>query len=280
VAQTFLSVINSVGRDLSWQGELPGRVLAYGSTHRPKINWTFVGRNILTIVSLINRITCFSQTAGDLEKQMNGLKTTPILLSFLALAIGLAGCVERKSGVQDGTSGSVPAVPTAGVDSDDTQGDVRLASATSDDKLIPLDDLPKTDAGWKKRLSAEAFEVTREKGTEPSDTNKYNKHYKDGIYRCVGCGQRLFDSATKYDSYSGWPAFWKPYNDEVILEESEFFTRRTEVLCKRCGAHLGHVFEDGPEDQTGLRYCINSVAMDFQAREDIAVKSAKKKAAE
>jgi peptide-methionine (R)-S-oxide reductase len=218
---------------------------------------------------------------------MNARNVSPLLLSFLALAIFLGGCVDkRKSVIQDGASTqdqNVPDVPTAvapaNSNSDSETEDIKLVSVAKDEKLIPLAELPKTKAGWQKRLSAEAYDVTREKGTEPRGDNKYNKHYEDGVYRCLCCGQRLFDSATKYNSHSGWPAFWKPYNEEVILEENDdsFFSRRTEVLCKRCGAHLGHVFNDGPEEKTGLRYCINSVAMEFQARENIAIKTPKEK---
>lgn len=201
---------------------------------------------------------------------MSNQKNKPILLGVLSLALFVTGCVDkRKNVVQEDSSqeSNVPAVPQAGSNTDDP------TVAVVDDQLIPLKDLPETDEGWRKKLAPEVFEVAREKGTEEPGTNKYNKHYKDGIYRCACCGERLFDSATKYDSGSGWPAFWKPYNTEVVQEENDdtFFSSRIEVLCKRCGAHLGHVFDDGPEDQTGLRYCINSVSMQFQAREEIAI---------
>jgi peptide-methionine (R)-S-oxide reductase len=209
---------------------------------------------------------------ATLEKPMHNQKRNLILVSCLSVTLCVIGCVDkRKSVVDDGTSTqhqNVPDVPTASADTNSVDG-----VAAVDAGLIPLDELPTTKSGWRKKLSAEAYDITREKGTEPPVDNKYNKHYKDGIYRCVCCGERLFDSATKYDSGSGWPAFWKPYNKQVIKEQNDdtLFSSRTEVLCKRCGAHLGHVFDDGPLDQTGLRYCINSVAMKFQNRKDIVV---------
>ena len=202
----------------------------------------------------------------------------PFLASLLSLAVCLTGCVDKRKSVVEGGSTTqdqrVPQVPVAGALVATESAKAELELPKEDDKLIPLDQLPTSLTEWKKRLSPEAYEITREKGTEPPGSNKYNKHYDDGVYRCVSCGQRLFDSATKYDSHSGWPAFWKPYNKEVIRENEDdtLFTSRVEVLCTRCGAHLGHLFDDGPEETTGLRYCINSVALEFQAREDILVK--------
>jgi len=130
-----------------------------------------------------------------------------------------------------------------------------------------MDHLTLSEAEWRKKLSPEQYHVLREAGTEPAFSGRYDNNKADGIYRCAGCASPLFDSADKYDSGSGWPSFTRPIAPERVTEHSDgsHGMTRTEARCARCDGHLGHVFPDGPPP-TGLRYCINSLSLDFRAR--------------
>lgn len=133
-----------------------------------------------------------------------------------------------------------------------------------------MDDRERKDLSereWRERLSDEQYHVLREAGTEPAFTGRYVNNHQEGVYRCAGCGEPLFASEAKYDSGSGWPSFTQPAGHQAVSEhaDSSHGLRRVEVRCARCDGHLGHLFPDGP-GPTGLRYCINSVALDFERR--------------
>lgn len=142
---------------------------------------------------------------------------------------------------------------------------IKVYSAEKGD-YITNETVVKTEEEWKKLLTTEQFHILRQQGTERAFTGKYDKFYEHGIYQCAACGLDLYRSEDKYDSGTGWPSFTKPIAPENIITrpDDSLFTRRTEVLCRRCESHIGHVFDDGPKP-AGLRYCMNSAALQFVA---------------
>jgi len=168
------------------------------------------------------------------------------LVPFLMFAFSLQACLQSntKQPVMKNTSLLEPFV--------DAKGDT-------------IKTVVKTDAEWKAQLDPMAYNVLREKGTERAFTGIYHDNHKSGIYTCNGCGLTLFSSDTKFESGTGWPSFYAPIDKTHVVEitDNTYGMKRVEVVCHRCGGHLGHVFDDGPRP-TGLRYCMNSVSLDFQ----------------
>lgn len=145
-------------------------------------------------------------------------------------------------------------------------GKLRIYSVR-DKGYIMVDKIQKSEDEWKKVLTSDQFRILRKKGTEYAFSGEYWNNHEKGIYKCAACGTDLFDSDTKFESGTGWPSFWKPVAKENVESENDnsLFMSRTEVLCARCGGHLGHVFPDGPKP-TGLRYCMNSAALKFEKK--------------
>ncbi len=133
-----------------------------------------------------------------------------------------------------------------------------------------MEKLTLTDAEWRDKLTPEQYHILRQAGTEPAFTGALNAEKRDGEYYCAGCGAKLFDAAKKYDSGSGWPSFTAPASDDAVveIEDNSHGMRRVEIRCASCDGHLGHVFPDGPREDTGLRYCMNSAALDFAPDND------------
>jgi peptide-methionine (R)-S-oxide reductase len=184
-----------------------------------------------------------------------------MLRSFaLAALVLLAACSDGRTRAA-GDAGQ-PASPPVGAQAQEPGGAPAASTAGAEEEKVSL-----TEEEWRERLTPEQYQICRECGTEPAFTGKYWDTKTDGTYHCVGCGQLLFDSQTKYDSGSGWPSFWEPASESAVAtrEDRKLGMVRTEILCSKCDAHLGHVFRDGPRP-TGLRYCVNSASLDLQER--------------
>lgn len=179
------------------------------------------------------------------------MKRAALSTGFLLFLIAIVGVATGGFSLRPATAGAA--------------AHIKVYSAEKGNYIMS-DEVVKSKEEWKKQLAPEQFHVLREKGTERPFTNKYAANHEHGIYRCAGCGLDLFRSEDKFESGTGWPSFTAPIAPENVKTavDKSFFSTRTEVMCRRCGGHLGHVFDDGPKP-SGLRYCMNSAALQFVA---------------
>jgi len=203
--------------------------------------------------------------ATDLDNRRGIDRTRRRLLGGAVASAGVIGLVAVAGHVR-----AAVAAASAAAAAPADMADVRIEAFSAAGKSQGVSEVPKivrSDAEWRQQLSALAFDVTRRAGTETPFTGALWNQHADGLYYCVCCQTALFDSRTKFESGTGWPSFWQPISRYNVQEgeDNSLFMQRTAVSCRRCDAHLGHVFDDGPKP-TGLRYCMNSVALTFSAR--------------
>ena len=196
------------------------------------------------------------------------LRRSIVWLSFV-FVVGCQASVDSDSEADADRSVVNSSAEQSTLDSEEPETVTTEPEDRATDSAGESDKIVRSEAEWKQRLTPEQYYVLRKHGTERAFTNEYWDNKGDGTYHCRGCGAELFESETKYDSGTGWPSFYQPIDAEAIgtTKDNKLFYVRTEVHCDRCGGHLGHVFEDGPAP-TGLRYCINSVSLEFRDGEE------------